>query len=331
VFGYVVRRLIAAALVVIITSMLVFALFFYGPSDPGWSICTQGTRCTPEKAERINENLGFNEPVTSQYAEWAGGIFTGRDITLGSSEIDCPAPCLGVSYRTHEPVWDIIKDRFPITLSLAVGGAVVFLTVGITLGVIAARNRGTALDKSMVGSSLIISSIPYYLLALLAYLYLIQQWGVFPDAEYHAFFGNPITWAAGLLVPWLVIGIANSTNYARYSRGSMVEVLGEDYVRTARAKGLRERRIVLKHGLRAAVVPVVTIFGLDFAALLAGTIFTEQIFSLDGIGRTAIQAIPLQNLPVISATVLIASTFVVMANLVVDIMYSVIDPRVRLT
>jgi peptide/nickel transport system permease protein len=331
VVGFVVRRLISAVLVVWITSMIVFAVFFYGPSDPGQTLCAQGTRCTPEKAERINESLGFNDPVVSQYGEWLGGIFVGREITIGSSPIDCPAPCLGVSYRTREPVTDIIKDRYPATLSLAIGGAAVFLTVGVTLGVIAARNRGTALDKSMVGGSLVVSSIPYYLLALLAFLYLVNKWGIFSSTSYEPFLDNPVAWASALLLPWLVIGLANSTSYARYSRGSMVEALSEDYVRTARAKGLRERRIVFKHALRAAIVPVVTIFGLDFSALLAGTIFTEQIFGIDGMGRTAILAIPLQNLPVISATVLIASALVVLANLLVDVMYSVIDPRVRLT
>jgi peptide/nickel transport system permease protein len=331
VVGFVIRRLVSAVLVLWATSLIVFGIFFYGPSDPGQTLCGQGTRCTPEKAELINESLGFNDPVVQQYGEWLGGVFVGRTVTLGSSEIDCPAPCLGVSYRTREPVWDIIKDRYPATLSIAIGGAAIFLTVGTTLGVIAARNRGTALDRTMVGGSLIVSSIPYYLLALLAFLYLVQVWGIFPSTSYTPLTESPWGWFTALLLPWMTIGLANSTQYARYSRGSMVEILNEDFVRTARAKGLRERRIVLKHALRAAIVPVVTIFGLDFAALLAGTIFTEQIFGIDGIGRTAIQAIPLQNLPVISATVLIAAGFVVMANLIVDILYSVIDPRVRLT
>jgi len=331
VVGFVIRRLLSAVLVLWVTSLIVFGIFFFGPSDPGQTLCGQGTRCTPEKAELINESLGFNDPVVQQYGEWLGGVFVGRTVTLGSSEIDCPAPCLGVSYRTREPVWDIIKDRYPATLSLAIGGAAIFLTLGTTLGVIAARNRGTTLDRAMVGGSLIMSSIPYYLLALLAFLYLVQVWGIFPSTSYTPITESPWEWFTALLLPWLVIGLANSTQYARYSRGSMVEVLNEDFVRTARAKGLRERRIVLKHALRAAIVPVVTILGLDFAFLLAGTIFTEQIFGIDGIGRTAIQAIPLQNLPVISATVLIAASFVVMANLIVDILYSVIDPRVRLT
>ena len=142
---------------------------------------------------------------------------------------------------------------------------------------------------------------------------------------------NHVFWIAGLLLPWLVIGVSFSTQYARFSRGSMIDSLNEDYVRTARAKGLSDRRVTLKHALRAAIVPIVTIFGLDFAGLLAGTVFTEQIFSIQGIGLAGLQAIGNKDLPVISATVLISATFIVVANLLVDLFYSVIDPRVRLT
>jgi peptide/nickel transport system permease protein len=183
-----------------------------------------------------------------------------------------------------------------------------------------------------VGASLLINAIPYYLMALLAYLYLISEWGIFPDSGYYSpFTDGPAAWAKGLLLAWVVLGVTNSTQYARFSRGSMVEALNEDYVRTARAKGLSERRVTLKHALRAAIVPVITIFGLDFAYLLAGTIFTEKIFSIQGIGLTALDALGTKDLPIISATVLIAAAFVVAMNLIVDVVYSLIDPRVRLT
>jgi peptide/nickel transport system permease protein len=182
-----------------------------------------------------------------------------------------------------------------------------------------------------VGASLVVNAIPYYLFALVAYLLLISQWGIFPDSGYVSPFQSPLGWVKGMLLAWIVIGITSSTTYARFSRGSMIDSLNEDYVRTARAKGLSDRRVTFKHALRAAIVPVVTIFGLEFAYLLAGTIFTERIFSIQGIGLTALDAINTKDLPVISATVLIAAAFIVTANLVVDIIYSVIDPRVRLT
>ena len=199
-------------------------------------------------------------------------------------------------------------------------------------GIFAARKRGTAADKAIVSGSLFINAIPFYLLALLAYLYLVQPLGIFPATGYFspAEFG-PLKYIGGMLLPWAMIGIAFSTQYARFSRGSMVDTLGEDYVRTARAKGLPERAIVFKHALRAAIVPVVTIFGLDFAGLLAGTVFTEKIFGSQGLGLAALDAVQRTDLPIISATVLIGATLIVGANIVVDVLYSVIDPRVRLT
>lgn len=327
--GYIVRRLIGAALVVVVTSMLVFVLFFAGPSEPARSLCQQD-RCTPAQLALINRALGYDQPVTSQYLVWAKGIVAGRDIDFGGSIYECPAPCLGVSFQQRVPVLDILVKRFPATLSIAIGGATLYLTIGVTLGVLAARRRGTTTDRVLVGGSLLVSSIPYYLLALLAYLYLVSSWGLFPATGYTSPFESPIGWVSGMLLPWLVLGFASSTQYARFSRGSMVEALSEDYVRTAKAKGLAERK-VLRHALRAAIVPVVTIFGLDIAFLLAGTIFTEQIFSVDGIGRTALAAIRQQDLPIISATVLIGAFLVVVANLIVDVVYSIIDPRVRLS
>jgi len=328
--GYIIRRLISAVLVVIITSMLVFALFFYGPSNPGQALCSSN-RCTPERVENINKALGFNDPVTTQYAEWAKGVFAGRTVDFGGAPIDCPAPCFGVSYQDRVPVTETLSERFPATLSLAIGGSFIFLPLGLVLGVLAARKRGTSIDRGLVGSSLILSSIPYYLVGLMAYLYIVVFWGLLPSSDYNPITENPWKWFTGLLLPWIILGIYNSTAYARFSRGSMLESLGEDYVRTARAKGLTERRIVVKHALRAAIVPVLTIFGLDFAGLLAGTVFTEYIFSINGIGRTALLAINNQDFPIIAATVLVAAAFVVLANLVVDILYSVVDPRVRLT
>jgi peptide/nickel transport system permease protein len=330
-FGYILRRLISGVLVLLAISIATFALFFYGPSDPALAYCPE-TRCTPERLENIRDSLGLDDPVVGQYTEYMTGIFTGNDFQLGAISIECPAPCLGVSFKLRVPVTDYLLDRFPATLSLALGGSVIFLTVGLTLGIMAARRRGTASDKGIVGISLFINAIPYYLLALLAYLFLISQWGIFPNSGY---FGpideGVLAWVKGMLLAWVVLGLAYSTQYARFSRGSMIESMNEDYVRTARAKGLNERRVTFRHGLRAAIVPVVTIFGLDFAYLLAGTIFTERIFDIQGIGLTALDAIGNSDLPVISATVLISAAFIVVANIVVDIVYSVIDPRVRLT
>jgi peptide/nickel transport system permease protein len=312
-------------------SIATFALFFYGPADPALAYCPE-TRCNPQRLETIRTTLGLDEPAAEQYGKYMKEIVTGGSFELGSISIDCPAPCLGVSFKFREPVREMLQERFPATLSIALGGAVIFLTVGVSMGIFAARKRGTTTDKGIVGASLVINAIPYYLLALLAYLFLISQWSIFPESGYFPpLEDGPIAWVKGMLLAWIVLGLAYSTQYARFSRGSMIESLNEDYVRTARAKGLNERRVVMRHGLRAAIVPVVTIFGLDFAYLLAGTIFTERIFGIQGIGLTALDAIGNKDLPIISATVLISAAFIVIANIVVDVVYSVIDPRVRLT
>ncbi|HET7388935.1 MAG TPA: ABC transporter permease [Nocardioidaceae bacterium] len=330
-FGYIVRRIVAGLLVLLVVSIATFALFFYGPADPALSYCPE-TRCTPQRLHLIRENLGLDKPVTQQYATYMKGIVAGNTYDEGGIRLRCPAPCLGVSFKLRVNVTDFLMSRFPATLSLALGSAVIFLSLGLLLGVAAARSRGTPGDKLIVGASLIINAFPYYLVALLAYLFLISQWGIFPESGYFSPFatGGPIAWAKGLLLAWIILGLVYSTSYARYSRGSMIEAMAEDFVRTARAKGLAQRRVVYKHALRAAIVPVVTIFGLDVAYLLAGTTFTEQIFDIQGIGLTALQAISTRDLPIISATVLIVATFVVAANLVVDLVYSIIDPRVRL-
>jgi peptide/nickel transport system permease protein len=333
-FAFLVRRLLSGFLIIVLVSLAVFTLFFYGPKSPALELCRRDTnnRCGPTspKLEVYEENLGYNNPMLSEYAKWAKGLVVDRTITIGSTEYDCPAPCLGISYRDRTLVTDQLKERYPVTLSLALGGATLYLLVGVSVGVLAARRRGTTADKALVTSTLVLSSVPYYLVALLAFLTLTISSNIFPEVQYTPFLDNPAKWFSGLLLVWLVLGIYGSTSYTRYSRGSMVESLGEDYVRTARAKGLRSRTVVVRHALRAALVPVATIFGLDLAFLLAGTVFTEKIFNLEGVGKWGIDATYIKDLPVVQATSLILAISVVLANIAVDIVYSRLDPRVRL-
>lgn len=332
-FAFLIRRILSGALIVVLVSIGVFALFFHGPKSPARELCNRETnnRCTEAKLAQYEERLGYDNPMFSEYGKWAKGLVVGREITLGSQPIDCPAPCLGISYRDRSLVSEQLKDRFPVTLSLAVGAAAIYLIVGVTIGVLAARRRGTTADKFLVSSTLVFSSVPYYLVALLSMLVLTISFSVFPKVEYHPFLDNPASWFTGLLLVWLVLGIYGSTAYTRYSRGAMVESLNEDYVRTARAKGLRSRTVVTRHALRSALVPIVTIFGIDFAFLLSGTFFTEKIFGLEGIGKWGLDATYIKDLPVVQATSLILAIFVVVANILVDIVYSWLDPRVRLS
>lgn len=334
-FGYVVKRLLTGLVVITLVSMAVFALFWYGPSSPARPICLDETsgRCTPERLAFFEESMGYDNPIYEEYGKYAKGIFVGRELTIGATKMDCAAPCLGYSFRTRAPVWEELKERLPATISVALGGAALYLLLGVPIGIAAARRRGTLSDKLLVSSFLVLSSVPYYLFALLAWLYFSLVWDVpvLGNSGYTPITENPAAWAGGLLLPWLCLGIFGCTSYTRYSRGAMVESLGEDYIRTARAKGLPERTVTYKHALRAALVPVITIFGIELGVLLAGTIFTERIFEIQGIGQWGLLAVYTLDLPVVSATALFAALVMVISNLVVDVIYSILDPRVRLS
>lgn len=333
-FGYLVRRLLSGVLVLIAISFTVFAFYFYGPADPAQAYCSKNT-CTPAQLDSIRSNLGLDRPVLEQYGEYMKGIVAGRDISSGALSQHCDAPCLGISFKQDVEVTPFLASLFPATLSIAVGASVIFLTIGISIGVISARNRGKPLDRGLQGFTMLATAMPYYLVALLAFLFLISKWGIFPQSGYVSPLGDgpgegPLGWIKGMLLAWLVLGLFYTTAYARYSRGSMIEALNEDYVRTARAKGLTDRVVALKHAFRAALVPIVTIFGIDFATILAGTIFTEKIFDIQGIGLQALNSITDKDLPIISGTVLFAATLFVVTSILVDIVYAALDPRVRL-
>lgn len=334
-FAYVVKRLIAGVVVLVLVSLSIFLLFWYGPSEPARAMCDNKTsqRCTPEKLEVFTEELGYNNAWYSEFGEYVGGIFTGRDITVAGQTTRCEAPCLGLSYGTGKPVWNDMGDRIPATVSVAVGGAALYLLFGVPLGVAAAKRRGTLADKSLVSGFLVLSSVPYYLFALLTFLYfsVLFELPVIGQPGYTSPLESVPDWFGGLALAWICLGIFGCTQYTRYSRGAMVEALGEDYVRTAKAKGLPQRTVVYKHALRAALVPVVTIFGIDFGTLLAGTIFTEKIFDINGIGLWALNAVGQKDLPIVQATALFAASALIISNLVVDVLYSVLDPRVRLS
>ncbi|MGH3361502.1 MAG: ABC transporter permease [Nocardioides sp.] len=333
-FAYVVKRLLSGVVVLALVSMAIFALFWYGPSSPARPICDRDTqnRCSPERLATYEKNLGYNNPIYEEYGKFAKGVVVGRTITLGASDYKCPAPCLGYSYRTKVPVFGELKERLPATISVAVGGAFFYLLFGIPIGVAAARRRGTVTDKALVSGFLFLSSIPYYLFALLIWLYLTVVFEVpfFSNPGYRPITENPASWFTGMFLAWVALGFFGCTQYTRYTRGAMVEALGEDYIRTAKAKGLPARTIVYRHGLRAALVPVVTIFGIDFGTLLAGTIFTETIFDIEGIGLWGLEAVTAKDLPVVSAVALFGAIMLIVSNIIVDLVYSVLDPRVRL-
>lgn len=330
-FGFILRRLIAAVVVLFITSFLTFTLFFEGPTNPAKALCEENGRCTAEKQLALENSMGLNDPLLTNYKEFVGGLFHDRTIVQGAT-YHCDAPCLGISFITKTEVSKELMTYYPATLSLALGGGILYLVIGVPLGVLAARYRGTFFDKALVGGALIISSIPYYVFALVAWIFLTLQTNAFPTTQYIPFTDSPRQWFLGLLLPWLVLGITGAPTYARYARGQMLEAMGEDYIRSGKAKGLSQRKLLFKHSLRVAIVPIVTIFGLDFAALLSGTIFTESIFRINGIGLWTLQSLKTPiDFPILTATVLIFAVFVIVGNLVVDMLYAVLDPRVRLS
>jgi peptide/nickel transport system permease protein len=328
VLTYILRRLALALSVILATLVASFLLFFAGPADPAQAMCPE-ERCSEARLQQIRENLGLTRPLAVQFGEYFSGLFVGRDFTVAGDTVHCGAPCLGMSFLTNRPVNEEIFSRFPETILVTIGAVVIFLTVGVGIGIIAATRRGTIVDKVLVGGSQVFGSIPYYILALLFALHLTVLAPILPQA------GNLSDgfwqYLPGLIAPWIILGLVYATGYARYTRNSMLETLSMDYVRTARSKGIPERRVVGRHALRAAMSPVVTILGMDVAALLTGTLITERIFEIDGIGRRALVALGEDDLPVIMGIVLVTAVIVVVMNLIVDIAYSYIDPRVRLS
>jgi len=327
---YILGRVLQGASVILAACVVSFALFYLSPSDPAAALC--GTRgCTPQRLAEIRASLHLDDPKAAQVAGWLRGLVVGRDIRSGGIDRHCPAPCLGYSFVGDQPVTPMILARIPVTASICLGATAIFLPLGLLTGSAAARRRGSPLDRVLVGGSLVISSIPAYLLLLLTALYLTILHPILPRGGYHPLLRDgPIAWASGLLAAWLVLGLQFSTAYARYSRASMVDTLSQDFIRTSRAKGLPERSVVYRHGLRASLGPVLTLLGLDVAGLLTGAVFTERIFDLPGLGTLSLDALGTGDLPVIMGVVIVAATTLVLANLLVDLLYAVLDPRITL-
>ncbi|MFL0459852.1 ABC transporter permease [Kytococcus sedentarius] len=327
---YILRRLAISAAVLFSVILITFVVFFLGPSDPAGAICGDSPSCTPERVDQIAAALGLDVPMHQQFTDFVGGIFVGREISNGAFVKVCEAPCLGWSYYRNAPVTELVLDAFPVTASLVFGGMIVYVILALIAGVVAAKFRGTALDRVIVGGSQFISSIPYYVCALIFFLYAMVFTGIVPRAEWHKPWEDPVAWFIGLLGVWLFYGTWASAGYIRYVRASMIDVQNSDYVRTARAKGLGETAVSYKHGLRAAIAPFVTLVGMSVATELMGAIFTETIFGLPGMGKLAIDSFRQDDLPVIAGTVMLGAVLVTLGNLIVDLLYSVIDPRVRL-
>jgi peptide/nickel transport system permease protein len=324
-FQYFVRRLLWAAVMLLLVISTVFVIFFILPGGAGRkgpegvspvAVAFAGKQPTPEVLADIEERFGLDDPVYVQYGRYVWNL-------IQFWEPDN----LGYSYQTEEPVKEAIFRRLPATISLAVGASVVWLFLGVSLGVVSALKRRTLVDRGSMLFALIGVSMPTFWLGLLAVFYFDGTLDIYDTGSYEKLLDDPAHWFSVLWLPWLVLAIVSAAFYTRMVRGNMLEVEGEDYIRTAKAKGLK-RRSVIRHQLRSALSPVVTMYGLDLGLLLGGAVITEQIFSIPGIGAYAVDAIRATNLPVILGITTIAAFFVIIANLVVDMLYAVLDPRV---
>ncbi|MGI8870500.1 MAG: ABC transporter permease [Mycobacteriales bacterium] len=320
-FRFLIRRVLTGILVVWMISVIVFAIFFIAPHNVAQLLLGKFAGQNQDLVKTVTKELGLNRPIYDQYGHFVWRALHGD---------------LGYSYYSHEAVTHLIARALPVTASLAIGGAILWVLAGVLIGVLSAKHPRSLLDRGATFFALTGLSFPTFVLGLLLlYLlfYRLHLAGVsfFPASGYVPLTSNPGQWFVHLILPWITLAVANMAVYARLSRGQLLEVLGEDYVRTARSKGIRESRVTVRHALRAALVPIITQFGIDVATLLGGAIVTEQVFGLNGIGRMSVQAVTNQDEPVIIAVVLLAAVFVVVANVVVDMLYAVLDPRVRLS
>jgi peptide/nickel transport system permease protein len=332
VLAYILRRLINAVLTLLVVTLVTFGIFFAVPkitgSDP--ALLYIGKTADAASVEGIRTKLGLGDPILVQYGKFLKGLVAGRDYANGPDVQHCPAPCLGYSFKTDQEVTPLLLGDLPVTLSLALGAAILWVLMGVATGVVSALRRGTIWDRAAMTGALAGVSLPIYFTGLLSLSIFVYWLGWLPSAQYTPFLSNPGEWFVGLLLPWITLAFLFAATYARLTRANMLETLGEDYIRTARAKGLRERTVIGKHALRSGLTPLVTVFGLDLGALLGGAILTETVFNLRGLGYQALTAIRQNDLPIILGVTMIAAFFIVFANLVVDLVYGLIDPRVRL-
>jgi peptide/nickel transport system permease protein len=317
---FLVRRIFEGLIVLWLVTVGVFIIFYIGPGPKGVARALAGKEATPQVVAAVSHRLLLDKPIWVQYGHFLWLLLHGN---------------LGYSFYHDQSVNSILAAAFPITLSLVLGAAILWVVMGVLSGVVSAVRARSVADRTFTVLALFFYSMPTFVLGLLFLLFFyyeltIHGLALFPGSGYTPITQNPWEWFRGLILPWFTLALVSAATYTRLTRGSMLDVMGEDYIRTARAKGLSERRVIFRHSLRAALTPVVTQFGLDVGILLGGAVITEQVFALPGLGFTAVQAITQQDLPVIIGVVIVAATAVVVANIVVDAFYAVLDPRVRL-
>jgi peptide/nickel transport system permease protein len=316
---YIARRLVWTIAVILVVLFVTFLVFFELPAgDP--AIRFAGKQPSPDQIAEIRHRMGFDKPWPQQFADFTVNFVKGDEYGW---------PGFGYDWVNNEPVLPQVEAGIPRTLCLIAGAALLWVTFGVLIGVISAVKRRSWIDRVAMSFALFGISAPVFWLGLMSLWIFWNKLHWIGGTGYIAFSEDPAGWFSHLIGPWIVLAMLYAAFYARVTRGNLLEALGEDYIRTARAKGLNETQVIFKHGLRASLTPIVTMFGLDIALLVGGPVITESVYNIRGLGFKTIDAARNQDLPLVIAVVLVASTAVAVANLVVDVVYAYLDPRVR--
>ena len=327
--SYIARRVVYAMLLLLAISFAVYVIFALLPVDPALLTC--GKNCKPQLIEANRIRLGYDQPIIIQYWEFLKGLFIGRSYGTGTAAFACAAPALGYSFQRGECVTTLISDALPATVYLAVGAVTLWVVTGILLGIFAARRRGRFSDRFINIFTVVATSLPTFLTGQLLLIFLVARFQLLPYPDYESPFDDPVAFFSTMLLPWITLALPGLAIYAKLTRNAVAETEAEDYVRTARAKGLTERLILRRHTLRPALSPLATLAAMDLAFMLGGAIITEVIFNIPGLGRLAIASVETIDLPVVVGTTFVSATIIVFFNLIVDVMYATIDPRVRVS
>jgi peptide/nickel transport system permease protein len=317
--SYLLRRIVWSLVVLLAVTAITFVIFYLlPPGDPALRFV--GKQPTPQAIALVRHNLGLDKPWYTEYYRFVKAIVFGDKFGW---------PGLGYSYDSQVSIRSQIIQKAPRTLSLIVGAAVLWLVFGILIGVVSAIKRRSIFDRLAMGFALFGISAPVFWLGLMALFLVWYKLGLTAGSGYVSITQSPEQWFSHLILPWIVLALLYAAIYARMVRGNLLDAMGEDFIRTARAKGLTERQVIFKHGLRASLAPIVTMFGLDVALLVGGAVITESVFDLNGLGFMAVDSVFREDLPATLGVVLVGTFAVVFMNLVVDIAYAFLDPRVR--
>ncbi|MFI5625120.1 ABC transporter permease [Nocardioides sp. NPDC051685] len=344
--AYIIRRVIVGVLMLVAMSAVVIGLFFASPVDAAKFAC--GRNCPPDRIAETREALGYPDPAlppidkaAATVKVWGGflqGVVVGREYPVNEElrkaapdlVTECPAPCLGYSQNNQTTVNAEIAEAAPISISIAMVAIVIWMVFGILFGVLAAVTKGSLVDRGVVGATLVLYAFPTFFIGALLLNYVAVKFGLFPAPGYVPIAeGGVWQWFVQLILPGFTLAVVYMAGYVRMTRAFVLESLSEDYIRTARSKGLKGPKVLFKHALRAALTPLVTMAGLDFASVLGGAIITESVFNYYGLGKLAVTANRDFDLPTVVGLVLLLGALVIIANIIVDILYAFIDPRVR--